>query len=451
MTETDTIAAVATPPGRGGIGVVRLSGPQALAIGAQVAGRTLPPRRAIHCSFLNVHGEPVDAGIVLAFSAPRSFTGEDVIELQGHGGPVVVQRVLRACLDRGARLARPGEFSERAYLNDRLDLAQAEAIADLIDASSESAARGALQSLQGAFSDEVNGLRDALTRLRVYVEAAMDFPDEDVDFLADGQVAARLEQLRNDLRRLLAAASQGVLLSDGITLVLAGAPNAGKSSLMNALARRDAAIVTEIAGTTRDVLRERIQLDELPALLVDTAGLRDSDDPIEVEGVRRARAEVTAAQCLLYVIDVSAGDVLPVDRDAVASRVGIDLPAEVLLVLNKIDLLSEHPDTHATSLPWVAVSALQGVGLEALVAGIKECVGFREPDTPFSARARHVDALQRADASLENGDTVLDATGAGDLLAEDLRLAHEQLGEIVGAISADELLGEIFSSFCIGK
>ncbi len=451
MAEQDTIAAVATPAGRGGIGIVRISGPGALAIGAAVAGRDLPLRRAVHSTFLAADGQPVDDGLVLAFAGPGSFTGEDVVELQGHGGPVVMQQVLAACLDRGARHARPGEFSERAFLNDRLDLAQAEAIADLIDAGSVAAARSALQSLKGAFSQEIHGLRDGLTRLRVYVEAAMDFPDEDIDFLADGQVARRLAELQAQLQSLLLNAGQGVLLSDGITLVLAGAPNAGKSSLMNALARRDTAIVTEIAGTTRDVLRERVLLDDLPAQLVDTAGLRDSDDPIEQEGVRRARDEIAAAQCLLYIVDASSMASLPLDQQAVIERVGASVPAEVILVLNKTDLLAEAPVAPATDLPWVAISALQGQGLDRLVALIKTRVGFVEQQTPFSARARHVEALQRAAASLDGAMAVLEGTGAGDLLAEDLRAAHDQLGEIVGAMTADELLGEIFASFCIGK
>lgn len=449
--ETDTIAAVATPPGRGGVAIVRLSGPQALNIAQRLLGRRLPPRRAVHCRFLDTAGEVLDDGIALAFQRPRSFTGEDVVELQGHGGPVVVQQVLEACLQAGARPARPGEFSERAFLNDRLDLVQAEAVADLIDAASGAAARAAMQSLQGAFSERIHALMDATTELRVYVEAAIDFPDEDVDFLAEGDVGQRLQGLCARISEVETAAGQGRLLTDGITLVLAGAPNAGKSSLMNALAQRDTAIVTDIAGTTRDLLRERISLDGLPVQVVDTAGLRDSDDPIEQEGVRRARDAISEADGLLYLVDVASVETVPETLAAVRQRVGADLPDRVLLVLTKTDLLPSDPVLAGCELPWVGISALTGAGLAELVGQLKSAVGFSEQQTVFTARARHLDALRRARVRLQDADETLAATGAGDLLAEDLRWAHDALGEIVGAVTPDALLGEIFSSFCIGK
>lgn len=457
----DTIVAIATPQGRGGIGIVRLSGPAAFGIGEALAGHRLAPRRARHCLITDGAGEVLDDGIVIGFRGPASFTGEDVVELQGHGSPVVLDRILRAAMTLGARAARPGEFSERAFLNDRIDLTQAEAIADLIDAGTEAAARGALRSLQGVFSRQVHALMDAVTELRVYVEAAMDFPDEDVDFLADGDVGARIDALLDMLARLRSQAGQGVLLSGGITLVLAGAPNAGKSSLMNALARRDTAIVTAIPGTTRDVLRERIDLDGMPAQLLDTAGLRDSDDPVEQEGVRRARLEIERADCLLYLLDSTAGEQVPADRQQVAARVGAVIPRSVIIVRSKADLVavrpaaddcSEHGSASVTRLPELATSVVTGEGLEALRSRIRSEVGFTgDLETTFTARARHLRALEQAETGLIAASETLATTGAGDLLAEDLRLVHERLGEIVGTVTPDELLGRIFSSFCIGK
>lgn len=452
MRDADTIAAIATADGRAGIGIVRLSGPLALPIGERLGGRSLQPRQAHFCRLRDRSGSTLDDAIVIAYPAPQSFTGEDVVELQGHGNPVVLQGILRAALIEGARMARPGEFSERAFLNDRIDLAQAEAIADLIAAGTEAAARGALRSLEGDFSRQVHGLMEALTGLRVYVEAAMDFPDEDVDFLADGDVAARLDAIVDELAALRDCAGQGVLLGSGITLVLAGAPNAGKSSLMNALARRDTAIVTAIPGTTRDVLRESIDLDGLPAQLLDTAGLRDGEDPVEAEGVRRARAEIERADCLLFLQDVSTADAAAMDWGRVAAAVGADLPARVLLVYNKIDLLPAGQPLPESDLPTVAISALTGAGLDELKQAVRSQVGFAaDPQTTFTARARHLHALDSAGQALAAARDTLAATGAGDLLAEDLRLAHDHLGEIVGAMSSDDLLGRIFSSFCIGK
>lgn len=452
--DSDTIAAIATPDGRGGIGILRLSGPCALSIGECLAGRNLKPRHAHHCPIRDRAGNVLDDAIVIAFPSPRSFTGEDVVEIQGHGSPVVLQQILRAALGEGARLARPGEFSERAYLNDRIDLAQAEAIADLIAAGTEAAARGAMRSLQGEFSRHIHDLMESVTTLRVYVEAAMDFPDEDVDFLADGDVEMRLIKLGAELDGIRHSAGQGVLLSSGITLVLAGAPNAGKSSLMNALARRESAIVTAIPGTTRDVLREPVDLDGLPVQLTDTAGLRDSEDPVEVEGVRRARAEIERADCLLFLVDGNAtGEGWPQTRDQVAERVGTSLPMKIILVQSKIDLLPAGTSRNlAGDFPVVAISALTGEGLDDLKRVIREQVGFAaDSQTTFTARARHLQALDEAAESLAKALETLRAAVAADLVAEDLRLVHEHLGEIVGEVSSDDLLGRIFASFCIGK
>lgn len=451
--DADTIAAIATADGRGGIGVVRLSGPEALLIGERLSGRSLRPRHAHHCRIRDRAGHTLDDAIVIAFPGPRSFTGEDVVEIQGHGSPVVLQQILRAAVGEGARLARPGEFSERAYLNERIDLAQAEAIADLIAAGTDAAARGAMRSLQGEFSRQIHALMEAVTNLRVYVEAAMDFPDEDVDFLADGDVEMRISDLGEDLDTIRRAAGQGVLLSSGITLVLAGAPNAGKSSLMNALARRDTAIVTAIPGTTRDVLREPVDLDGLPVQLLDTAGLRDSGDPVEAEGVRRARAEIERADALLFLVDATASTGWPDNREQVELRVGASLPSRVILVQTKIDLLpTATAAPQAGDFPVVAISALTGTGLDELKRTIREQVGFAaDAQSTFTARARHLHALDQAADGLTAALETLRATGASDLVAEDLRLVHEHLGEIVGTVSSDALLGRIFASFCIGK
>ncbi len=451
--DADTIAAIATADGRGGIGILRLSGPQALLIGERLAGRSLRPRHAHHCRIRDRSGDTLDDAIVISFPGPRSFTGENVVEIQGHGSPVVLQQILREAVAEGARLARPGEFSERAYLNERIDLAQAEAIADLIAAGTEAAARGAMRSLQGEFSRQIHALMEAVTALRVYVEAAMDFPDEDVDFLADGDVEMRISELGDELDGVRRAAGQGVLLGSGISLVLAGAPNAGKSSLMNVLARRDTAIVTAIPGTTRDVLREPIDLDGLPVQLMDTAGLRDSSDPVEAEGVRRARVEVERADCLLFLVEATGKTDWPQTREEVQWRVGASLPSRIILVQSKADLLpSDSSKPPVGDLPAVAISALTGAGIEDLKQTIRQQVGFAsDSQSTFTARARHLHALDQAADGLAAALETLQATGAGDLVAEDLRLVHEHLGQIVGAVSSDALLGRIFASFCIGK
>jgi len=450
----ETIAAIATAQGRGGVGIVRVSGPLAGSIATAVCARQLQPRYAHYGTFRDADGQVLDEGIALFFPGPNSFTGEDVLELQGHGGPVVLDLLLRRCLELGARMARPGEFSEQAFLNDKLDLAQAEAIADLIEASSAQAARNALRSLQGEFSRRVHALTEQLIELRLYVEAAIDFPEEEIDFLADGRVLEQLEAVREALSGVLREAGQGALLRDGMTVVIAGRPNAGKSSLLNALAGREAAIVTDIAGTTRDVLREHIHIDGMPLHVVDTAGLRDTADQVERIGVERALRAIGEADRVLLVVDAGAPEAA--DPFALWPEF-LDLtpdPARVTLIRNKIDLsgepvvLEQEGDGHVT----LALSARTGEGLDLLREHLKACVGFEQTaEGSFSARRRHLEALRQASACLEHGQAQLIGCGAGELLAEDLRQAQQALGEITGAFTPDDLLGRIFSSFCIGK
>lgn len=451
---TQTIAAVATAPGRGGVGIVRVSGPRARAIAITLSGREPIPRHAHYGPWHADDGEVIDEGILLFFPGPHSFTGDDVLELQGHGGPVVLDMLLSRCIELGARLARPGEFSERAFLNDKLDLAQAEAIADLIEASSAQAARNAVRSLQGAFSERVAALTEALIRLRIYVEAAIDFPEEEIDFLADGHVLGQLEVLQAELDTVIRDAGQGSLLREGMTVVIAGRPNAGKSSLLNALAEREAAIVTDIAGTTRDVLREHIQIDGMPLHVIDTAGLRQASDQVERIGVQRALAAIEQADRILLVVDATAADA---DDPMALWPEFFEIapaPAKMTLIRNKIDLLGEPAGmTHPIGEPTlIALSASSGEGMPLLREHLKACMGYDQTaEGGFSARRRHLDALRQAAASLVHGRTQLTATGAGELLAEDLRQAQQALGEITGAFSSDDLLGRIFSSFCIGK
>ena len=454
----DTIVAVATAPGRGGIGVVRLSGSQARQIALQLVGeRSLTPRTAHFARFFDDQHEVIDEGLVLWFPAPHSFTGEDVVELQGHGGPVVLDMLVAACIAAGARQARAGEFSQRAFLNDKLDLTQAEAIADMIDAGTQAGARAAVHSLHGAFSREVNHLVDALIDLRIYVEAAIDFPEEEIDFLSDGKVAADLQLVTQQCQRVLAEAQQGRLVREGMTLVIAGKPNAGKSSLMNALAGFDAAIVTDIAGTTRDILRESIQIDGMPLTVIDTAGLRDSPDKIEQEGIRRAYSEMRKADRLLVVVDSrdmpdSLNDIHQLLPQSQQQLEAFDLP--VTVILNKADLtgLPTGLSTTHSSLPTFITSVATGDGLQALREHLKAAAGYQgEGQSRFSARRRHITALQQALTALEDGASQLQLHAAGELLAEDLRGAQQALEEITGAFTADDLLGHIFSSFCIGK
>ncbi len=446
--ETDTIAAVATPPGRGGVGIIRVSGPAVPAIAQQLLGSLPKPRFAALHRFRNGAGDVIDEGLAIYFPAPNSFTGEHVLELHGHGGPVVLDLLLSRMLSLGARPARPGEFSERAFLNDKLDLAQAEAIADLIDSSTVQAARAASRSLQGEFSRRVHELVDAVIALRSYVEASIDFPEEEIDFLSDGQVQVRLDAIAQQLQEVQRQAHQGQLLREGMTLVIAGQPNAGKSSLLNALSGREAAIVTPVAGTTRDLLKEHIQIDGMPLHIIDTAGLRDSSDPVEQEGVRRAWAQIEQADRVLLVIDDQHGRT-PADQ-AILDRLPRDLPHT--LVFNKIDLSGRAAGIHTEGADAeVALSARSGAGVAELRSHLKQAMGYSDAaGASFSARRRHLDALHRAELNLGNARQCLDS-GAGELLAEELRFAQQHLSEITGVFTSDDLLGEIFASFCIGK
>lgn len=460
---SETIAAIATAPGRGGIGIVRLSGSKALPIAKQLTNKTLSPRTAVFCTFISGDGVALDTGICLYFPRPHSFTGEDVIELQGHGGPVILDMVLKTCFELGARQARPGEFSERAYLNDKIDLAQAEAIADLIDSTTEQAARNANRSLQGEFSRKVNELVALVTKLRVYVEAAIDFPEEEIDFIADGQVKEQLQAIIEQLDRVMRQAQQGSLIQEGMKLVIAGKPNAGKSSLLNALSGHDSAIVTAIEGTTRDVLREHIQLDGMPLHIVDTAGLRDSADEIEQEGIRRAWLEMESADHILLVVDGSDSHTSAQQTAALWPELPQDNTQHktqhhsrnipVTVIHNKCDLSGREPGISGSEQESIIqLSAKTGAGMDLLKDHLKRCMGYSESlEGAFSARRRHLQSLEKASQFLAAGQDQLLNAGAGELLAEDLRQCQNSLGEITGAVSSDQLLGEIFSSFCIGK
>jgi tRNA modification GTPase len=452
--QTDTITALATPPGRGGVGIVRVSGVLALPIAKQILGHQPKPRYAHYGPFKDDQGITMDEGLGIFFPGPNSFTGEDVLELQGHGGPIVMDLLLQRVMQLGARAAKPGEFSERAFLNDKLDLAQAEAISDLIDSASTQAARCALRSLQGAFSNHIQQLVNTLIALRVYVEAAIDFPEEEVDFLADGIVQGRLEALLDQLQAVIKEANQGALLREGMNVVLAGRPNAGKSSLLNALVGKDSAIVTQIAGTTRDVLREHIHIDGMPLHIIDTAGLRDNPDEVERIGIERALKEIEQADRVLLVVDAESTQKLPPEVLFPELMSILSTENRVTLIRNKVDLTEEFPGIEMleTGHTQINVSALQGLGIDSLKTHLKAIMGYDSAgEGGFIARRRHLDALHRAKQSLVNGMEQLLTAGAGELLAEDLRAAQQALGEITGAFSSDDLLGEIFSSFCIGK
>lgn len=442
----DTIAAIATPPGRGGIGVIRASGDAVPDLMREVLRKELEPRYAHYGRFYDQDGSVLDTGIALYFPSPHSFTGEDILELHAHGGPVVLDLLLRRVLSLGVRLARPGEFSERAFLNDKIDLAQAEAIADLIESTTEQAARSAQRSLEGEFSAQIHKLVEALIELRQYVEASIDFVDEDIDFLSEGRIAEKLAELRAALRHIRHSARQGCLLREGMTVVIAGRPNAGKSSLLNQLAGREAAIVTEIAGTTRDTLREHIQIDGMPLHVVDTAGLRESEDVVEREGIRRAQTEIGKADRLLLLID----DRTPEDGEALLRTLPADIP--VTHVYNKIDLTGK-PAGFIEDREGAAVylSAKTGEGLDHLRQHLKSAIGYdSEASDVFIARRRHLDALSRARNFVESAETQC-RTRAAELLAEDLREAQHALSEITGEFTSEDLLGRIFSRFCIGK
>ena len=454
MFNTDTIAAIATATGRGGVGIVRVSGPKTSLVAEQILKQKLQPRFAHYCPFHSNSGEILDQGIALFFPGPNSFTGEDVLELQGHGGPVILDLLLREITQLGVRLARPGEFSERAFLNDKLDLAQAEAIADLIDATNEQAAKNALHSLQGAFSIHIHELVEALISLRIYVEASIDFPEEEIDFLSDGKVASDLANIEQKLNQVFKEAKQGVLVRDGMRVVIAGRPNAGKSSLLNALSGRESAIVTSIEGTTRDVLREHIHIDGMPLHIVDTAGLRDSPDEVERIGIERAWQEIQQADRVLLLVDsgstpnLEANDIWPEFINK------LEDPSKVTLVRNKIDVSGESAGLvkFENDISYIGISAATGEGIGVLKQHLKDIMGFNTSgEGGFTARRRHLDALERAQRFLESGKAQLNGYAAGELLAEDLRGAQNTLSEITGEFTPDDLLGRIFSSFCIGK
>lgn len=446
MISRDIIAAIATAPGRGGIGVVRVSGPSLSAFINVLPGRVLKPRLATRVFFKDQAGQAIDEGLALFFPAPHSYTGEDVLELQGHGSPVVLAQLLQCCVELGARLARPGEFTERAYLNGRIDLAQAESVADLIEASNATAAGAALRSLRGEFSKLIQRLSEKTITLRMLVEATLDFPEEDVDFLNAGRAAEQLKVLREQLAQVLGATRQGSLLREGIHVVLVGEPNVGKSSLLNRLAGDDIAIVTDVPGTTRDTLREQIDIDGLPVHIIDTAGLRESGDKVERIGIERTWAAIAKADLVLLLVDAThAGEG---GNSAIIQQLPSALPR--LQVLNKIDLAGR-----AAGLEWqhgetrIWLSAKTGEGIDGLKQAIRELAGWQPAgEGLFTARARHVAALQAAASHL---DRAAAHTAELELYAEELRLAHEALGAITGEFTADDLLGEIFSRFCIGK
>ena len=442
--QQDTIVARATPAGRGGVGIIRISGIAAGDIAVALLGRLPKPRYATYSGFRDTDGTSLDSGIALWFPGPHSFTGEDVLEIQGHGGAVVIDLLLERITALGARLAEPGEFSKRAFLNDKLDLTQAEAIVDLIDSGSGVAARAAQRSLQGEFSRAVMQLNDRITELRVHVEAAIDFPDEDIDFLSDSGLLERVSVVEKAFSELTRSAREGCLLRDGATLVLAGKPNAGKSSLLNALSGYSAAIVTDVPGTTRDVIKEHIDLDGLPLSIIDTAGLRTSTDIVEQEGVRRTHEQLRQADLAILVIDVNN----PAEADELIADMPLDL--QIIKVLNKCDLINTQPGLSEDGSA-IYVSALTGAGLGDLRSLLKQRLGYLPSESgSITARRRHLTTLAVALAAFEDGRARL-AEGSGELMADDLLRSQNALAEITGEFSSDDLLGEIFSNFCIGK
>ncbi|WP_044408807.1 tRNA uridine-5-carboxymethylaminomethyl(34) synthesis GTPase MnmE [Thiomicrospira microaerophila] len=445
----ETIVSIATPPGRGGIGVIRVSGPNVAHI-TQIITKALPEARKAHyTAFYGENDEILDQGIALYFKAPHSFTGEDVLELQAHGGPIILQWLIERVVQLGARLAKPGEFSQQAFLNDKLDLAQAEAIADLIDASSEQAARSALKSLQGEFSQQIDQLVEGLIQLRLYVEAAIDFPEEEIDFLSDGHVAGQLHQLMQKINQVLQTAQQGVLLREGMSVVILGRPNAGKSSLLNALSGKESAIVTDIAGTTRDIVKEHIHIDGMPLHILDTAGLRETGDEVEKIGIARAWQAIEGADRVLVM--VQAGNDIDAQDQAILDKLPKKLP--ITLIRNKIDLANLQPGlVEKTAYTEIYLSAKHKLGLDLLIQHLKQTMGLAQTsEGVFMARKRHLDALNCAQQAMHNAQYQLEHFAAGELVAEDLRLAQNALSEITGRFSSDDLLGRIFSSFCIGK
>jgi len=446
-----TIAAIATPPGKGGVAIIRVSGPLCQKISKKLLVQTLKPRYAHYLPFLNLDQQLVDQGIAIYFNAPNSFTGEDVLELQGHGGPIIMDMLLEAVLGCGAVLAKPGEFSERAFHNDKLDLAQAEAIADLIDSGSRQAAKSAMRSLTGDFSNKVHELVEKVVYLRIYVEAAIDFPEEEIDFLKDNKITEQTEKISTFLSVLLKSAEQGCLLREGMKVVIAGKPNAGKSSLLNQLAGKERAIVTDIEGTTRDTLSEQINIDGLPLHIVDTAGLREAKDLVEKIGIERAAKEIETADRILLMVDASKNENFDLNQEI---KKHIDLTSAlppITLIKNKIDLLGEKASYQAEPTV-IQLSASTGQGIDLLKNHLKESVGFDASESgTFMARRRHIDALQRAEKHINQGFYQLNKFSAGELLAEELKLAQDCLNEITGEFTSDDLLGKIFTSFCIGK
>lgn len=443
----ETICAQATAIGRGGIGIIRVSGAQSLAIAQKISHITPKPRYAHYLPFYDQQNTILDYGIVLYFPAPHSFTGEDVVEFQAHGGPVLLSLLLKTIMQFGARAARPGEFSERAFLNNKMDLSQAEAIADLIDASSEQAARSALKSLRGDFSKKINQLADEIIDIRKYVEAAIDFPQEEIDFLSDGVVERKVQQLLQTTQSILNTANQGSLLTEGMHIAIAGQPNAGKSSLLNALSGEELAIVTDIPGTTRDILKQEITIDGMPLHVMDTAGLRESDCKVEQIGIRKAKEALQKADQILLMVDITRG-LGEYDREILQTY-----PHNTTIIYNKIDKQNRKPAIKKGKITTeIYLSAQKPEGVCLLTDYLKEIIGYTNMgEGVFSARKRHIHALQQAKAHIQQGLQQLQLFQAGELLAEELALAHQQLGSITGAFSADDLLGEIFSGFCIGK
>jgi len=446
----DTIAAIATPSGQGGVGIVRVSGEKAAAIAEKISGTCPSPRYAHYGVFVDQQKAVIDSGLTLYFKKPHSFTGEDVVEFHAHGGPVILDILLKEILKNEARPARAGEFSERAFLNDKIDLTQAEAIADLIAADSEQAARAATRSLQGEFSRVINDLVEELIQLRIYVESSLDFPEEEIDFLADDAIAQKLEHVKNKLQSVKSSADQGRLLKEGMTVVIAGKPNAGKSSLLNQLAGQDSAIVTDVPGTTRDILREHIQIDGLPLHIIDTAGLRESNDIVEQEGVKRAKKMIETADRVLFVIDL--GDYDDTVVNSVPAGTGITV------IYNKIDQCGRRAEiktrqtTEDKQETEIYLSAKTGDGVELLRQHLKDCMGYQQKtEGQFIARRRHLEAIDAAGVHLSLAHRNLHELKAGELLAEELRIAQDALSSITGEFSSDDLLGRIFSDFCIGK
>ncbi len=437
---SDTIAAIATASGKGAIGIVKISGARSLDIARQITRQSLLPRQARYTPFFSDSSTLIDRGVAIYFKAPDSYTGEDVLELQSHGNHVLLDQLLQAAIQNGARIARPGEFTERAYLNDKLDLVQAEAVSDLIEASTTEAASAAVRSLQGDFSAQISVILEALINCRVYIESALDFAEEEIDFLKDSALGEQFSVLDDLVKQLLQRSHEGALLRDGISIVIAGRPNVGKSSLLNRLTGQATAIVTDIAGTTRDVLKEKISIDGMPLHIVDTAGLRQSEDPVEQEGVRRAHAQLSQADRILFVVE--AGET---PDQQLLDELPDNIPLS--LIFNKSD---RHPEFNSTE--GILCSAKSGEGIDALREHLKQCAGYQKTaEGALMARRRHIDALIRAQQHIESAHRNLLTHAAGELSAEDLRLAQDQLNIITGEFGSDDLLGEIFSRFCIGK